>query len=91
MTNETAAVELDDEFFQEIGKGIKIKNKEEKVKFLKRVILKNIEEPELRKPMLQLALLVGVSKKKISEEEYEKMREEAAEEIGKKFRKNPQV
>ncbi len=91
MATEIATPQLDEGLFNDISKAVKIKNKKDRTEFLRRVIGKKVEDPQLRESMVQVALLIGASKKKTTEEEYERARQEAAEELTGRLRSNPRV
>jgi len=76
----------DRNFLKEIDAAVKTGNYQNRTEFIRESLRKNLDESRLKEAMAKLAHLRGASKKKTTEEEYEKGREAAFEEISKRLR-----
>lgn len=91
MATEMITLKLEDEFLGEIDKIVKKKGYKNRTEFLRRAIREKVEEEELREAKVQIWKLIGASKKKVTQEEFESMREEAIKKLDKKLKSNPQA
>ena len=86
MATEMITLKLEDKFLKEIDKFVSANRYQNRTEFIRNALREKIEEAKLKEAMMQIAHLKGASKKKITEEEYERAREKAFEEISKKLR-----
>ena len=57
-----------------------------RTEFIRNALREKIEESKLREAMAELARFKGAAKKKITDKEYEKVREKAFEEISRRLK-----
>ena len=86
MTTEMITLKLEDKFLTDIDCIVEREGYQNRTEFIRNALREKVEEVRLRDAMKEIAHLKGASKKKTSEEEYEKIREKAFEELSKKFR-----
>lgn len=86
MATEMITVKMDDKFLKDIDDVVKKEKYQNRTEFIRAALREKIDEVKLKKAMMEIAHLKGASKKKISDEELEKIREKAFEEFDKKFR-----
>jgi len=78
-------VKLEDVFLNEMDSIVKNEGYQNRTEFIRNALREKIEEIKLRKAMMELAHLKGGAKKRTTEENYEKIRAKAFEEISKKL------
>jgi len=86
MATEMITLKLEDRFLSDIDAVVEREGYQNRTEFIRNALREKVEEVKLRDAMKEIAHLKGASKKKTSEEEYEKIREKAFEELSKKFR-----
>jgi len=86
MTTEMITLKLEDKFLTDIDCIVEREGYQNRTEFIRNALREKVEEVRLRDAMKEIAHLKGASKKKTSEEEYERIREKAFEELSKKFR-----
>ncbi len=86
MATEMITVKLDDGFLNDIDIIVKNEKFQSRTEFIRNALRDKIEEIKLKKAMLELAHLKGSINKKTKEEDYEKIRNRAFEELSKKFK-----
>jgi Arc/MetJ-type ribon-helix-helix transcriptional regulator len=86
MATEMITLKLEDKFLKEIDQVVKNESYQNRTEFIRASLRKNVDEVKLKKAMMALAPLRGAAKKKTTEEEYERIRAQVAEEFDKKFR-----
>lgn len=85
MTTEMITVKLEDVFLGDIDAIVKNEGYQNRTEFIRNALREKIEEIKLKKAMIELAHLKGFTKKKTTEENYEKIRAKAFEELSKKL------
>ncbi len=60
---------------------IKKESEDTNEKFIKKMVRKGVDEKKVREAMAEIGKFKGIAKRKISEEEYERIRKEAFEEL----------
>ncbi|MCX6709124.1 MAG: ribbon-helix-helix domain-containing protein [Candidatus Woesearchaeota archaeon] len=85
MATEMITVKMDDAFLNDIDAVVKREKYQNRTEFIRAALREKIDEIKLKKAMMEIAHLKGASKKKITEEEYERAREKAFELISKKL------
>jgi len=83
---EIVTVRFQENVLKNMDKAIKKHNYNSRTEFIRECVRKRLEENKLREAMASIAHLKGASKKRISDEEIEKAREKAFDEIAKKLR-----
>ena len=83
MTTEMITLKLEDKFLKEIDNTVEEQGYQNRTEFIRNALREKMEEIKLRTAMLELAHLKGSAKKKTTEENYEKVRAKAFEEISK--------
>jgi Arc/MetJ-type ribon-helix-helix transcriptional regulator len=86
MATEMITVKMDDAFLDDIDAVVKKEKYQNRTEFIRAALREKIDEIKLKKAMMEIAHLKGASKKKISEEEYERARELAFDKISEKLR-----
>ncbi len=82
---DAVCIKLDKKVLNKMDRCIKENNYSTKTEFIREAIRDKMTELEKETAIAQLKKLLGASKKKTSEEEYEKGREQVAREYAKKF------
>ena len=86
MATEMINIKLETKFLKEIDGIVKEQNYHSRTEFIRNALRENVDKAKLRQAMLELKHLKGSSKRKITPEEFERIRENAFEEIAKKFK-----
>lgn len=86
MATEMITVKMDDLFLGEVDNVVKNEGYQNRTEFIRNALREKVEEIKLKKAMMELAHLKGSVKKKTTEEDYEKIRAKAFDEISKKLR-----
>ena len=86
MTTEMITLKLEDSFLDNIDNIVKKEGYQSRTEFIRNALREKVEAAKLREAMLEISHLKGASKKKTSDEELERIREKAFEEIDKKLR-----
>ncbi len=86
MATEMITVKIDNEFLKDVDEIVKKEKYQNRTEFIRAALREKIDELKLKKAMMEIAHLKGASKKKITEEEYEKARETAFDKICGKLR-----
>ena len=79
-------LKLDSDFLDEIDSLVKSGSYHNRTEFIRSALRQKVEEAKIKDAMMKIAHLKGASKKKTTEEEYERLREEVFEEYKKKFK-----
>ena len=85
MVTDMITVKLEDIFLNDIDSIVKNEGYQNRTEFIRNALREKIEEIKLKKAMMELAHFKGSAKKKTTEENYEKIRAKAFEEISKKL------
>jgi metal-responsive CopG/Arc/MetJ family transcriptional regulator len=86
MATEMITLKLEDSFLDNIDTIVKKEGYQSRTEFIRNALREKVEASKLREAMSKIAHLKGVSKKKTSDEELERIREKAFEEIDKRLR-----
>ena len=86
MTTEMISLKLEDGFLNNIDAIVKKEGYQSRTEFIRNALREKVEASKLREAMVKLAHLKGASKKKTSDEELERIREKAFEEIDKRIK-----
>ncbi|MEK6952742.1 MAG: ribbon-helix-helix domain-containing protein [Nanoarchaeota archaeon] len=86
MTTEMITLKMDNVFLEDIDNTIKKEGYQNRTEFIRDALREKLEDIKLKKAMVEIAHLKGASKKKTSDEELERIREKAFEEIDKNLR-----
>lgn len=86
MTTEMITVKLDSMFLGDIDSVVKKEGYHNRTEFIRNALREKVEEIKLKKAMIELTHLKGAAKKRVSEQDYEKARMAAFEEISKKLK-----
>ena len=86
MTTEMITLKLEDSFLDNIDTIVKKEGYQSRTEFIRNALREKVEASKLKEAMMELSKLKGASKKKTSDEELERIREKAFEEIDKKLR-----
>lgn len=82
---DAVCIKLDKKVLNKMDRCMKENNYSTKTEFIREAIRDKMTELEKETAIAQLKKLLGASKKKTSEEEYKRGREEVMKELGKKF------
>lgn len=83
MATDMITVKLEDKFLEEIDSIVEKDGYQNRTEFIRNALREKVEEAKLREAMKEIAHLKGASKKKTSEEKYEKIREKAFDELSR--------
>ena len=86
MATELVTFKLDNKFLKEVDSIVKKSGFSSRTDFIRNALREKVDEIKLKKAMMEIAYLKGASKKKISDEEYERARELAFEKISKELK-----
>jgi metal-responsive CopG/Arc/MetJ family transcriptional regulator len=86
MTTEMITVKLEDSFLDNIDNIVKKEGYQSRTEFIRNALREKVEASRLRDAMAELSHLKGASKKKTSDEELERIREKAFEDIDIKLK-----
>ncbi len=85
MVTEMITLKMDELFLGEVDSVVKNEGYQNRTEFIRNALREKIEAIKLKKAMMELAHLKGSAKKKTTEEDYEKIRAKAFEELFKKL------
>ena len=85
MATEMITVKMDNVFLGEVDNVVKNEGYQNRTEFIRNALREKVEAIKLKKAMMELAHLKGSAKKKTTEDDYEKIRAKAFEEISKKL------
>lgn len=85
MTTEMISLKLDSKFLKEIDEVVEKNNYQNRTEFIREALRKGLDEEKLKKVMAELARFKGASKRKTTDEEYERVRINAFNQLQKKF------
>jgi len=85
MATEMISLKLNSKFLKEVDKTVKEQNYQNRTEFIRASLRENIDKEALKKAYKELIHLKGSlkGKSKLTDEEFEKVREEAFEELSK--------
>lgn len=86
MATELITFKMESKFLDDIDKIVKKEGYQNRTEFIRNALREKLEESKLKETMIEIAKFKGAAKKKVTEEEYERVREQAFEEISKKLR-----
>lgn len=86
MVTEMITVKMDDKFLEDIDSVVKKEGYQNRTEFIRNALREKVEASKLKQAMMSIAHLKGAAKKKTTDEEFEKIREKAFEEISKKLK-----
>ena len=86
MATEMITLKLETKFLKSIDNIVRKEGYQSRTEFIRNALRQKIEEEKLREFMSEMHKIKGASKKKISDEDYEIVREKAFEELSRKFR-----
>ena len=86
MVTEMITVKLEDSFLDNIDNIVQKEGYQSRTEFIRNALREKVEASKLKEAMIALSKLKGASKKKTSDEELERIRENAFEEIDKRLR-----
>lgn len=86
MVTEMITLKFESNFLKQIDGHIYSKGYQSRTEFIRNAIREKIEEEQTKENLKKLAALYGSSKRKTSEKEYEKMREEGFKNFEKNFK-----
>ncbi|QQG38721.1 MAG: ribbon-helix-helix protein, CopG family [Candidatus Woesearchaeota archaeon] len=86
MATEMITLKLEDSFLDNIDNIVKKEGYQSRTEFIRNALREKVEAVKLREAMLEISHLKGASKKKTSDEELERIRERAFEEIDKELK-----
>ena len=86
MTTEMITLKLEDKFLKEIDNTVEEQGYQNRTEFIRNALHEKLDANKLKKAMLEVAKFKGISKKRTTDKEYERIREKAFEELSKKFK-----
>jgi metal-responsive CopG/Arc/MetJ family transcriptional regulator len=86
MATEMITLKLESKFLKNIDNIVKKEGYQSRTEFIRSALRQKIDEEKAKSILYELNKLKGSSKKKVSDDDYETVRDRAYEEIGKKFK-----
>ncbi len=86
MSTEMITLKLDSVFLKDIDSIVSRSGYQNRTEFIRNALREKIEEVKLKEAMISLGHLKGASKKKTSDEDVEKLRARAFDELEKRAR-----
>ncbi|MBI2672184.1 ribbon-helix-helix protein, CopG family [Candidatus Woesearchaeota archaeon] len=86
MATQMITLKLEKKFLKEADQIVKENGYQNRTELIRNALREKVDEIKLKKAMREIAHLKGASKRKTTEEEYERVREEVAQEICRKFK-----
>jgi metal-responsive CopG/Arc/MetJ family transcriptional regulator len=86
MTTQMITLKLEDSFLDNIDKIVTDDGYQSRTEFIRNAIREKIEESKIKKAIIDISRIKGVSKKKTTNKELESIRQKAFEEISKSIR-----
>ena len=83
MVTEMITLKLEDKFLKDIDTIVKKEGFQNRTEFIRNALREKIDNIKLKQAMMEIAHLKGASKRKTTEEEYERARAKAFEEVYK--------
>ena len=85
MATEMITVKMDGTFLKEVDSVVKKEGYQNRTEFIRNALREKVSEAKLKQAMMEIAHLKGAAKKKTTDEERERIRELAFEELDRKF------
>ncbi|MEM2915814.1 MAG: ribbon-helix-helix domain-containing protein [Candidatus Woesearchaeota archaeon] len=82
MATEMITLKLEDKFLKAVDDVVEKEGYQNRTEFIRNALREKLDEIKMKKAMLEIAHLKGAARKKISAEEYEKVRRTAFEKLG---------
>jgi len=79
MSTEMITIKLEDQFLKEIDSVVEREGYQNRTEFIRNALREKLEDVKMKEAVIELARLKGAAKKKISPDEYEKVRTKAFE------------
>lgn len=86
MVTDMITMKLEREFLKEIDDVVKENNYQSRTEFIRNSLRENVDKAKMKKIMKELLPLKGISKRKTTDEDLERVREEVYQEFAKKFK-----
>ncbi|MBC8501106.1 MAG: ribbon-helix-helix protein, CopG family [Nanoarchaeota archaeon] len=86
MVTEMITVKLERTFLNEVDNIVKKSGYQNRTEFIRNALREKVEDAKLKEAMISIAHLKGAAKKKTTEEEYERIREQVFDEFDKKLK-----
>jgi len=86
MVTEMITLKLEDKFLKDIDTIVKKEGFQNRTEFIRNALREKIDNIKLKQAMMEIAHLKGASKRKTTEEEYERARAKAFEEVYKNLK-----
>ena len=86
MTTELITFKMDSKFLKEVDKTVKESTYHNRTEMIRAALRKEVDEVNIKKAMAQIAHLKGASKRKTTDEEYERARDIAFQKVSERFR-----
>lgn len=81
MATQLVTFKIDDKALEEVDKTVKASSYQNRTEFIREALRKKIEEEKMKEAIEILSKMRGKAPKKISEKEYEKVRNETFDEL----------
>ncbi len=86
MATNMITLKLEESFLKKIDAVVEKENYQNRTEFIRNALREKLEDVKVKEAMLEIAHLKGTAKKKISEEEYEKVRQQVFNEFDKRLK-----
>ena len=91
MATQMITLKLDGEFLRDIDYAVKNGSYHNRTEFIRNALREKVDEAKLKDAMMRISHLKGASKKRVTEEEYERVREETFEKLVRKLKRSAQA
>ncbi len=81
MATEMITLKLDNKFLKEVDETVKQNGFQSRTEFIRNALREQIDKIKLKKAMMEIAHLKGMSKKRVTPEEYERVRNTIIDEL----------
>lgn len=86
MATELITFKMEHKFLEEVDSTAKEAGFQNRTEFIRNALREKVDDVKLKKAMLEIAHLKGAAKKKTTEAEYERIREQVFKEFESKFK-----
>jgi len=86
MVTNMITLKLEESFLKKIDAVVEKESYQNRTEFIRNALREKLDDVKVKEAMLEIAHLKGAAKKKISEEEYEKVRQQVFNEFDKRLK-----
>lgn len=86
MATEMISLKMDTKLLKEVDSVVRTENYHNRTEFIRNALREKVDTVKLRKAMMEIAHLKGASKKKTTDEDLERIRDQVFNEFDRKIR-----